>query len=222
MLLSNSSLIYFKINKITSNDPGFVSPERSFIHVHPWKHVSIACFHPDSKHGRTPVEACRCHCSPGGEVGERLVEAPEQLPARLNSTFQPSLAFAFGCSLSQSPSLFFFFLQQKGSKMSKQQQPISPLKNFFAGGFGGVCLVFAGHPLDTIKVSAVCVSLTNLIGLNPEKRLFGGSDGAACVLTFDPDSKVPAGSSGSTVMCVNTTSPEIRNASCLCAMKNTT
>uniref|UniRef100_A0A3P8QR75 Solute carrier family 25 member 20 n=1 Tax=Astatotilapia calliptera TaxID=8154 RepID=A0A3P8QR75_ASTCA len=30
--------------------------------------------------------------------------------------------------------------------------PISPLKNFFAGGFGGVCLVFAGHPLDTIKV----------------------------------------------------------------------
>ncbi|XP_067253321.1 cAMP-dependent protein kinase type II-alpha regulatory subunit-like isoform X2 [Chanodichthys erythropterus] len=35
--------------------------------------------------------------------------------------------------------------------MSKQQ-PISPLKNFFAGGFGGVCLVFAGHPLDTIKV----------------------------------------------------------------------
>ncbi|MBN3279946.1 MCAT protein, partial [Polyodon spathula] len=35
--------------------------------------------------------------------------------------------------------------------MSKQQQ-ISPLKNFFAGGFGGVCLVFTGHPLDTIKV----------------------------------------------------------------------
>jgi len=31
--------------------------------------------------------------------------------------------------------------------------PISPVKNFLAGGFGGVCLVFAGHPLDTIKVS---------------------------------------------------------------------
>ncbi|XP_041460755.1 mitochondrial carnitine/acylcarnitine carrier protein-like [Lytechinus variegatus] len=28
----------------------------------------------------------------------------------------------------------------------------SPLKNFLAGGFGGVCLVAAGHPLDTIKV----------------------------------------------------------------------
>lgn len=28
----------------------------------------------------------------------------------------------------------------------------SPLKNFVAGGFGGSCLVFAGHPLDTIKV----------------------------------------------------------------------
>jgi len=30
--------------------------------------------------------------------------------------------------------------------------PVSPLKNFLAGGFGGVCLVVAGHPLDTIKV----------------------------------------------------------------------
>ncbi|KAJ8046825.1 Mitochondrial carnitine/acylcarnitine carrier protein [Holothuria leucospilota] len=28
----------------------------------------------------------------------------------------------------------------------------SPVKNFLAGGFGGVCLVAAGHPLDTIKV----------------------------------------------------------------------
>lgn len=28
----------------------------------------------------------------------------------------------------------------------------SPIKNFLAGGFGGVCLVAAGHPLDTIKV----------------------------------------------------------------------
>jgi len=28
----------------------------------------------------------------------------------------------------------------------------SPVKNFIAGGFGGTCLVFAGHPLDTIKV----------------------------------------------------------------------
>ncbi|XP_071816770.1 mitochondrial carnitine/acylcarnitine carrier protein-like [Apostichopus japonicus] len=28
----------------------------------------------------------------------------------------------------------------------------SPVKNFLAGGFGGVCLVGAGHPLDTIKV----------------------------------------------------------------------
>ncbi|XP_060714770.1 mitochondrial carnitine/acylcarnitine carrier protein [Tachysurus vachellii] len=36
--------------------------------------------------------------------------------------------------------------------MSKQTQTISPGKNFLAGGFGGVCLVFAGHPLDTIKV----------------------------------------------------------------------
>ncbi|XP_016374835.1 mitochondrial carnitine/acylcarnitine carrier protein-like [Sinocyclocheilus rhinocerous] len=29
---------------------------------------------------------------------------------------------------------------------------VSPLKNFVAGGVGGVCLLFTGHPLDTIKV----------------------------------------------------------------------
>ena len=29
---------------------------------------------------------------------------------------------------------------------------VSPGKDFVAGGFGGICLVFAGHPLDTIKV----------------------------------------------------------------------
>ncbi|KAK7102306.1 mitochondrial carnitine/acylcarnitine carrier protein-like [Littorina saxatilis] len=28
----------------------------------------------------------------------------------------------------------------------------SPIKDFIAGGFGGVCCVVAGHPLDTIKV----------------------------------------------------------------------
>lgn len=29
---------------------------------------------------------------------------------------------------------------------------ISPAKNLIAGGFGGMCLVIAGHPFDTIKV----------------------------------------------------------------------
>ncbi|XP_046747396.1 congested-like trachea protein [Diprion similis] len=29
---------------------------------------------------------------------------------------------------------------------------VSPIKYFLSGGFGGVCLVIAGHPLDTIKV----------------------------------------------------------------------
>lgn len=28
----------------------------------------------------------------------------------------------------------------------------SPIKYFLSGGFGGVCTVLAGHPLDTIKV----------------------------------------------------------------------
>lgn len=37
--------------------------------------------------------------------------------------------------------------------------PISPAKNFLAGGFGGMCLVVAGHPFDTIKVSATAESI---------------------------------------------------------------
>ncbi len=28
------------------------------------------------------------------------------------------------------------------------------IKNFIAGGVGGVCVVLTGHPLDTIKVTA--------------------------------------------------------------------
>jgi len=28
----------------------------------------------------------------------------------------------------------------------------SPAKGFVSGGFGGVCLVLSGHPLDTMKV----------------------------------------------------------------------
>lgn len=38
--------------------------------------------------------------------------------------------------------------------MADQAKPISPLKNLLAGGFGGMCLVFVGHPLDTVKVRA--------------------------------------------------------------------
>ncbi|XP_015931003.1 mitochondrial carnitine/acylcarnitine carrier protein [Parasteatoda tepidariorum] len=33
-----------------------------------------------------------------------------------------------------------------------EKQRTSPIKNFLAGGVGGVCCVAAGHPLDTIKV----------------------------------------------------------------------
>lgn len=62
--------------------------------------------------------------------------------------------FISGVAFIQSSLLLVCFLlpAERKVKMSKQPQPISPMKNFFAGGFGGVCLVFAGHPLDTIKV----------------------------------------------------------------------
>ncbi len=33
-----------------------------------------------------------------------------------------------------------------------QRSEPSGLKNFIAGGVGGVCVVVVGHPLDTIKV----------------------------------------------------------------------
>jgi solute carrier family 25 carnitine/acylcarnitine transporter 20/29 len=36
-------------------------------------------------------------------------------------------------------------------KMSEKKS-VNPVKYFLSGGFGGVCTVVAGHPLDTIKV----------------------------------------------------------------------
>lgn len=38
-------------------------------------------------------------------------------------------------------------------KMATEEvKETSLLKSFAAGGFGGMCLVLAGHPFDTIKV----------------------------------------------------------------------
>lgn len=42
--------------------------------------------------------------------------------------------------------------QTSSRPSSSQTKSNSVVKNFIAGGFGGTCLVFAGHPLDTIKV----------------------------------------------------------------------
>ena len=33
-----------------------------------------------------------------------------------------------------------------------EKQRVSEVKNFLAGGFGGICTVLSGHPFDTIKV----------------------------------------------------------------------
>lgn len=38
-------------------------------------------------------------------------------------------------------------------RMGDETRRVSPLKNFLAGGFAGACLLLAGHPLDTIKVT---------------------------------------------------------------------
>ena len=41
---------------------------------------------------------------------------------------------------------------------------VSPVKYFLSGGFGGVCTIITGHPLDTIKVRLY--SLINVIFCN--------------------------------------------------------
>lgn len=33
-----------------------------------------------------------------------------------------------------------------------EKKAVSPIKYFLSGGFGGICTVITGHPLDTIKV----------------------------------------------------------------------
>lgn len=35
------------------------------------------------------------------------------------------------------------------------ERKVNPIKAFLSGGFGGICTVLSGHPLDTIKVSLV-------------------------------------------------------------------
>ena len=40
-------------------------------------------------------------------------------------------------------------------KVKEVKAPPSAIKNFLAGGAGGVCLVVTGQPLDTIKVCKV-------------------------------------------------------------------
>jgi hypothetical protein len=39
------------------------------------------------------------------------------------------------------------------SNDQSQNKNIHPIKNLIADGVGGACLVFIGHPPDTIKVS---------------------------------------------------------------------
>lgn len=39
----------------------------------------------------------------------------------------------------------------------------SPIKYFLSGGFGGICTVLSGHPLDTIKVILILFKYLKLI-----------------------------------------------------------
>jgi hypothetical protein len=52
-----------------------------------------------------------------------------------------------------------------------EKQATSPVKYFLSGGFGGICTVVAGHPLDTIKVSASKYSLNTCMYTSPSKNV---------------------------------------------------
>jgi len=40
------------------------------------------------------------------------------------------------------------------------ERKANPIKSFISGGFGGICNVLSGHPLDTIKVHQINQSST--------------------------------------------------------------
>ena len=57
----------------------------------------------------------------------------------------------------------------------KQTRSTSGIKNFLAGGFGGICCVVSGHPLDTIKVDisqGMILSNTTLRDVDGRKSAF--------------------------------------------------
>lgn len=57
----------------------------------------------------------------------------------------------------------------------KQTRSTSGVKNFLAGGFGGVCCVVSGHPLDTIKVDiAEEMFLSNALFRDVDRRKSAG------------------------------------------------
>lgn len=54
--------------------------------------------------------------------------------------------------------LQFLFCWSKMASVDKvdnapAERKANPIKSFITGGFGGICNVLSGHPLDTIKVS---------------------------------------------------------------------
>jgi len=44
-----------------------------------------------------------------------------------------------------------------------ESNKVSPIKNFFAGGVGGISTVFVGHPFDTVKVYITYLSSFSVI-----------------------------------------------------------
>lgn len=66
------------------------------------------------------------------------------LPCYWNSNSLMFFVFCFGIFLR------FAFLQ---NNIFVKRAEESALKSFLSGGFGGVCIVLVGHPLDLVKVS---------------------------------------------------------------------
>lgn len=54
------------------------------------------------------------------------------------------------------------------SEATPKEHKANPIKSFVSGGFGGICTVVTGHPLDTIKVCIqfLQINLNSLYILN--------------------------------------------------------
>lgn len=48
------------------------------------------------------------------------------------------------------------------SESNKSEKKANPAKSFLSGGFGGVCTVLSGHPLDTIKVFIIMIGIIKM------------------------------------------------------------
>ena len=68
---------------------------------------------------------------------------------KISESFERSLTVLFSRQRNQYCGRVLWIFD---SSTMTEKQRVSEVKNFLAGGFGGICTVISGHPFDTIKV----------------------------------------------------------------------